>query len=365
MNWPNNEPNMTGEKMDFGGRTALSFFRGCPRLMTMKHTAVSMPRMVIWRSPYLMPSRYSADRLYAEIRQFSAMIWYICSVVSSVQRPWRMMSSTDRMDGIFDVKGAAMEASPSLIISVSPASACSICCCRRSAKPMGAFLAAALSAAGLSVFLSMAVSLLGAARAPCSPLAAAASAASAASFRFASASMTTISMAAFTPANHSPRSCFSFNSCWYFSRFSIISRRFLRTSADTIGSFTHESLDAVASEYRFFSLSLASELPVFLLAPTPGFFSPASSPGFLVLASPKPVSRATPTWAAFSAPTSLVPSPHIRVMWPWSRSVDNTHSFCSGAMRANTRKCSTCSARDCPAAFSASPVTQSSNLEAM
>eukprot|EP00968_Pinguiococcus_pyrenoidosus_P018709 scaffold1954_cov268-Pinguiococcus_pyrenoidosus.AAC.146 len=61
------------------------------------------------------------------MRQFSARIWYICRLVTSVQRPWRMMSTQPRMLGMRDVKGAAMLASPSFTIGSAPSSRSSIC----------------------------------------------------------------------------------------------------------------------------------------------------------------------------------------------------------------------------------------------
>mmetsp|Transcript_14275 Transcript_14275/g.43115 ORF Transcript_14275/g.43115 Transcript_14275/m.43115 type:complete len:230 (+) Transcript_14275:1100-1789(+) len=59
-------------------------------------------------------------------------------------------------------------------------------------------------------------------------------------------------------------------------------------------------------------------------------FAAAISPALLG------ASRATPTCAALSAPTSLVPSPHMRVVAPPARKVFRMVSFCSGDVRANT-----------------------------
>jgi len=39
---------------------------------------------------------------------------------------------------------------------------------------------------------------------------------------------------------------------------------------------------------------------------------------------------------AFNAPTSLVPSPHMSVVYPTARRVLRMTSFCSGDVRANT-----------------------------
>ena len=45
---------------------------------------------------------------------------HTCRVDRSVARPWRITSIVERMEGILEVKGAAMEASPSFTISTSP-----------------------------------------------------------------------------------------------------------------------------------------------------------------------------------------------------------------------------------------------------
>ena len=59
---------------------------------------------------------------------------------------------------------------------------------------------------------------------------------------------------------------------------------------------------------------------------------------FLSLRSPSPSlsRRPTPTCAAFKAPTSFVPSPHISTVIPRSFSTPTMASFCSGDVRANT-----------------------------
>ena len=50
-------------------------------------------------------------------------------------------------------------------------------------------------------------------------------------------------------------------------------------------------------------------------------------------------SRATPTCAVLRAPTSLVPSPHIRVIHPVPRRTCSMRSFWSGVTLANTCTC--------------------------
>ena len=67
-------------------------------------------------------------------------------------------------------------------------------------------------------------------------------------------------------------------------------------------------------------------------------------------------SSATPTCAAFSAPTSFVPSPHISVAQPAARSTRNTASFCSGDTLANTCKLQTTMLERCQ-----NPTTSRSN----
>ena len=61
---------------------------------------------------------------YAVIRHSRASTCCIWMVLTRVQRPWRMMSTVDLMEGSLDVKGAATEASPSLICGVSPGIRC-------------------------------------------------------------------------------------------------------------------------------------------------------------------------------------------------------------------------------------------------
>ena len=62
------------------------------------------------------------------MRQESTSTCCIWIAETSVQRPWRMMSTADRTEGIRDVNGAAMDASPSFTCGVSMSSAPSISC---------------------------------------------------------------------------------------------------------------------------------------------------------------------------------------------------------------------------------------------
>src|SRR3569833_1809931 len=89
------------------------------REMERKQTLISMPLIVYWPSPNLMPSRYSTLKLLVEIRQFSARILYIWIVATRVHRPWRMMLGMAMTFRSLLVKGAATEASPSLRVGGS------------------------------------------------------------------------------------------------------------------------------------------------------------------------------------------------------------------------------------------------------
>mmetsp|Transcript_3189 Transcript_3189/g.9720 ORF Transcript_3189/g.9720 Transcript_3189/m.9720 type:complete len:224 (-) Transcript_3189:2575-3246(-) len=82
--------------------------------MKKNAAAMTMPESVICLSPNLTPSKYSTDRPYADTRQLRAKISYICCVVASVHRPCRMIVAQDSMLIFFEVKGEAMDASPSL-----------------------------------------------------------------------------------------------------------------------------------------------------------------------------------------------------------------------------------------------------------
>jgi len=84
--------------------------------------------------------------------------------------------------------------------------------------------------------------------------------------------------------------------------------------------------------------------PAAALAPAALLAAPAAPPGRAPAsaAAPPPgaasrgASSATPTCAVFSAPTSLVPSPHMSVTQPACRSARRISSFWSGDTRANT-----------------------------
>ena len=102
-------------------------------------------------------------------------------------------------------------------------------------------------------------------------------------------------------------------------------------------AFSSFAFAAVSCTRRIFSWNVSAracvgtaEAPPFSSFPSP----PGPEAGFLVLAPPKPLSSATPTCACLSAPTSLAPSPHMKVCLPCCFSRFKTRSLSSGLMRA-------------------------------
>lgn len=73
---------------------------------------ISHDDAIIWRSLERALCKDRADKVYAAMMDSSIMICCCISADKSVQRPWRMRSTTARTDGTLDVKGAATEASP-------------------------------------------------------------------------------------------------------------------------------------------------------------------------------------------------------------------------------------------------------------
>lgn len=71
-------------------------------------------------SPSFTPSRYITLRTYAVAKQFKPKILNICKVVTSVLRPCRIMSVVGRTEECLAVKGAAIDASPSLTTGALP-----------------------------------------------------------------------------------------------------------------------------------------------------------------------------------------------------------------------------------------------------
>mmetsp|Transcript_18390 Transcript_18390/g.25490 ORF Transcript_18390/g.25490 Transcript_18390/m.25490 type:complete len:222 (-) Transcript_18390:1102-1767(-) len=221
------------------------------------------------------------------MRQFSARICCIWMVDTSVHLPWRMTSTVDWMDGSLEVKGAATEASPSFTEGTSPDSA--------SAAMADACAAMMLPPAPLG-FLALALFFCSAIIIPMDDLAA-------------------LKAAQLSPSASSRRSSCSYH-CFCSSCISAVS--FLRSSCACL-AFPRASSIAFAIRVCF-SCAVSS--------------SSAFSPSLAVLAPPNPLSSATPTSACLSAPTSLAPSPHMRVPMPRSLSARMTRSLSSGAMRA-------------------------------
>mmetsp|Transcript_36064 Transcript_36064/g.72344 ORF Transcript_36064/g.72344 Transcript_36064/m.72344 type:complete len:200 (+) Transcript_36064:1088-1687(+) len=199
------------------------------------------------------------------MRQLSASTCCIWMVLTSVQRPCRMMSMVLLMEGSFEVKGAATDASPSLTIGTSPVStSASIAACAVNAlDPPRAAVRAALRllisscVSAIACFIALTTTQL-------SPL------------RVISSWMTWYRSI-----------CIFFISSWSFLTSSLI---FFCLSCRALNSFIWRA---------FFSASLSWSLVL--------------SPSLAVLAPPNPLSNARPTCACFSAPTSLAPSPHINV----------------------------------------------------
>ena len=109
-----------------GGRRRESTGSGAAREVAKKSAATATPAAVICASPCLTPSRKSADIMKALTRQFSARILKICSVVTSVHRPWSTTLRTQSTLVRRAVNGDAIDASPSRTSVGSPsASDCS------------------------------------------------------------------------------------------------------------------------------------------------------------------------------------------------------------------------------------------------
>eukprot|EP00479_Gromia_sphaerica_P007778 TRINITY_DN2721_c0_g1_i1.p2 TRINITY_DN2721_c0_g1~~TRINITY_DN2721_c0_g1_i1.p2 ORF type:complete len:74 (+),score=6.89 TRINITY_DN2721_c0_g1_i1:586-807(+) len=71
------EKNVNGVKIEDCGLCLLNFSIGLDRVMNRNEAAIVMAENVAWVSPSFTPSIYNALRVYADIRQLSARIWYI------------------------------------------------------------------------------------------------------------------------------------------------------------------------------------------------------------------------------------------------------------------------------------------------
>mmetsp|Transcript_97181 Transcript_97181/g.173124 ORF Transcript_97181/g.173124 Transcript_97181/m.173124 type:complete len:330 (-) Transcript_97181:2576-3565(-) len=224
----------------------------------------------------------------------SIMICICCTAERSVQRPWRMISTTEPMEGVLVVKGAAVEASPSWTIGVSISSRPSIPSVHLAApaaKALPCFFCCN-SCSFLSSVCRRAMTVFIAAKLPMTPVS------SPRSFRFSSSS-----------ASHS--CCLD-----------IKSLRFL-----SISTFDFCAISIAFFEVSFRTSSRASSaLSTFSFA---GAFEEST------LAFPKPLSSARPTSASFSAPTSFPPSPHMKeYAFSHFRTAWITCSFWKGDIRA-------------------------------
>mmetsp|Transcript_10697 Transcript_10697/g.17146 ORF Transcript_10697/g.17146 Transcript_10697/m.17146 type:complete len:258 (+) Transcript_10697:1012-1785(+) len=125
---PHRERKFAGWKMERRGRTGDSVCTGVAYENARDAAVSADPLAIIWLSELRIPSRYSTDREYAEMRQDSTNTCCIWMADTSVQRPWRMMSTAERTEGMREVNGAAIEASPSFTWGVSMSSMPSISC---------------------------------------------------------------------------------------------------------------------------------------------------------------------------------------------------------------------------------------------
>mmetsp|Transcript_38303 Transcript_38303/g.63553 ORF Transcript_38303/g.63553 Transcript_38303/m.63553 type:complete len:259 (-) Transcript_38303:2112-2888(-) len=206
----------------------------------------------------------------------SIMICCCCNALSSVQRPWRMRSTTLRTDGLRDVNGAATDASP------------------------GRTMTSCMS------ILEAISSTPAPAGAPCKGYCLLTSSVS----RFISSLIRPITvpntwMLALNPVD-SPRAARAASSsctnscCRDISSFCLLARMALRV-AMTLAALW---LCSAACLFSNSSLSPAVSSSVAVLR-------------LDVLAFPYPQRSAIPTEACFNAPTSLPPSPHISTLCPW------------------------------------------------
>merc|ERR1740130_515862 len=245
-----------------------------------------------------LPSRGSAEGGEAEIMQCSMRICCCCTVETSVQWPCRTMSRQERMLASLEVKGAAIEASPSLTMGV-PTSASS-----SSAMP-GVLSASAApyfcASACFSLFSSACMRATTAGIAPSCAL-------KPVSPRRARASISSLSHCGCSLA--------------------ISAFRLANSAACSLAIATRSAMPALPCAASAASEPAASPPPWPAPPPPP---SPSSScaPPLIsfrsTLALPKPERSETPTSADLSAPTSLPPSPHMSVALPCSRIARITH----------------------------------------
>mmetsp|Transcript_26760 Transcript_26760/g.67323 ORF Transcript_26760/g.67323 Transcript_26760/m.67323 type:complete len:383 (-) Transcript_26760:2565-3713(-) len=301
--WPITEMKRAGWNTEVSGLTWLSFSMGVAKLKAKEATVRQMPVEMSCSSLLRDPCMCITARQNAEIMQLSIMICCCWTVLTSVQRPWRTMSRTELMDGILEVNGAAIDASPSLTIGIMSADS------SRAARPssgflcLGAFFMSSTWCSRSSLLMSIITCLM-------APMLAIIPVWPNWARRFISAS--------------SRCGWLDISSFFFLAMPSV--KRFLCTAALAAISF-------------WLALSFSSGLRSSFGLSLP---SPCSSELLSAFMLPKPLSSARPTSACFRAPTSLPPSPHIRVVNPRSLSALMTSALPSGDMRANTVMQSIC-----------------------
>mmetsp|Transcript_28822 Transcript_28822/g.82552 ORF Transcript_28822/g.82552 Transcript_28822/m.82552 type:complete len:225 (-) Transcript_28822:2919-3593(-) len=221
----------------------------------------------------------------------SIMICICWTADSSVQRPWRMMSTQAPIDGVRVVKGAAVEASPSCTMGVSSMPSISPA---HLAAPAAKALPCFFCMTSCSFFISPFSRPMTDFMAPIWPQK--------------PVSSPRVLLAASSSSTHC--CCLDMRSRLFreSSSFAFFDRAWARCIASFRCSPRASSASAMAS------------------------FSCSSPP---TLALPKPLNSARPTSASLRAPTSLPPSPHMRQWAFWDfRTAWMTCSFCHGDIRA-------------------------------
>mmetsp|Transcript_27439 Transcript_27439/g.54834 ORF Transcript_27439/g.54834 Transcript_27439/m.54834 type:complete len:327 (-) Transcript_27439:2762-3742(-) len=304
------------------------------------------------------------------MRQFSARIWYCWTDVTRVHLPCLIMSTQDLMEGIFEVKGAATDASPIFTVGKPSSSSMSSNCAAILAAELATpaflrisafFLLTSLISSDIISFMAFHWALQ--VDSPC-----ASSSATLAiiffCFSAASSCLDFLAMAAFSLL----RSAAFFLSCFTTAVW-IAVLRYSCTSSDlsviaNLSGSVPISLILALISLTGRALILSSsccEIMAVGLSPVTAFLAPSSP--LSTLRSPNPLNRATPTSACLRAPTSLAPSPHMRQRWPTPCKFSMTVSLASGLILAKILKYQRTSLvfESYSYAFSSTlPVTQSS-----
>mmetsp|Transcript_26024 Transcript_26024/g.59509 ORF Transcript_26024/g.59509 Transcript_26024/m.59509 type:complete len:312 (-) Transcript_26024:490-1425(-) len=124
-NCPAIETSVSLESGEDGGLLGDSLLNGLPRVTKRNMPATTSPSAVICRSPCFTPAWWRAVRTSAVTRQFTPRILYICSIVTSAQRPCWRMSRQQRTLVLRVVKGEATDAFPRLTKSSSSSASAS------------------------------------------------------------------------------------------------------------------------------------------------------------------------------------------------------------------------------------------------